>query len=915
VSTLSFRNPYDDSSATSRLLPELAISLALALATTIPALAGVGAWTTGGPYISEARALAIHPWNPEILYLGTPEGVRRSFDGGASWSDAGNLESYVTAVAIDPSSPSTVYALRYGSVMKSADGGDSWSLLQTGVPPRFHDLQQVAVDPEHPSTVYVLDQGTDGCPGCYQGALWKSTDGGDSWGNAAAALPSYYYSAVTLDPRVPSTLYLGAWDKLYKSLDRGASWAEVTPPGFPEGERIGALAVDPRASGVVYAGATSGLYKSFDGGATWWQSPAAPREIRALTIDPSDPTRLFAATADGIQRSLDSGTSWERRRHQAGSANVLAVALDPVEPGTVYAATRGDGLVRSLDGGDSWTVVDTGYRLRAQVMAVAVTPEPRPAIYAGTFDGGVFRSTDGGRSWESRNRQLLRGPIQALAVAPSDPGILYAGTAEKVYRSLDGGQSWAANLDVEILDVQDLAIDPLDPSVAYASTRNGVYTTISGGMYWWSSGYGMCDPSCPEVYAVAVHPRVTSTLYAATERGLYRSLDRGNQWRRLAPGFLDGRVYDLAIDPSEPRVLYAGTLEGVYRSVDAGQHWTTSVLGLPIRQIELRGPSTLYGQGFGVLYRSVDAGASWQAVEPQGQVYATALAVHPWSSSTLYAATYDGVYDLTQPDCDLPGAVCLNGRRLLVEVGWRDFVDRQQPAQRSPAVSDDSAVFWFFDPNNWEMLVKVLDGTGFDDHFWVFAATASNVEYVLHVTDLLAGRARSYHNPSGQTAAALTETGSFPVVPDPVPPGPVVEEVVELSPSPAAQRTRGFDPDAVGSGCAATDTNLCLQNDRFRVEVAWRDFADRTGKGRVVPHGADDSGLLWFFQSDNWEMLVKVLDGCGYNRHHWVLAGATTNVEYTLTVIDTVTGEVVSYQNPLGSPSATITDTEALGGC
>jgi hypothetical protein len=62
-------------------------------------------------------------------------------------------------------------------------------------------------------------------------------------------------------------------------------------------------------------------------------------------------------------------------------------------------------------------------------------------------------------------------------------------------------------------------------------------------------------------------------------------------------------------------------------------------------------------------------------------------------------------------------------------------------------------------------------------------------------------------------------------------------------------------------------------------------------------------------------MLVKVLDGCNYNGRHWVLAGATTNVEYTLTVTDTVTGEVVSYFNPLGRSSATITDTEALGGC
>ena len=76
-----------------------------------------------------------------------------------------------------------------------------------------------------------------------------------------------------------------------------------------------------------------------------------------------------------------------------------------------------------------------------------------------------------------------------------------------------------------------------------------------------------------------------------------------------------------------------------------------------------------------------------------------------------------------------------------------------------------------------------------------------------------------------------------------------------------------------------------------------------------------DSGLFWFFDAGNWEMLVKVLDGCAFNNHFWVFSAATTNVGYTLRVIDTETGAVAEYSNPLGTSAAALTDTNAFASC
>ena len=82
-----------------------------------------------------------------------------------------------------------------------------------------------------------------------------------------------------------------------------------------------------------------------------------------------------------------------------------------------------------------------------------------------------------------------------------------------------------------------------------------------------------------------------------------------------------------------------------------------------------------------------------------------------------------------------------------------------------------------------------------------------------------------------------------------------------------------------------------------------------------MPSDAAGSGLLWFFDRNNWEMLVKVVNGCGFNDRFWVFSAATTNVEYTLRVVDTLSGDVQTYFNPLGTSGPAITDTGAFDTC
>jgi hypothetical protein len=141
-------------------------------------------------------------------------------------------------------------------------------------------------------------------------------------------------------------------------------------------------------------------------------------------------------------------------------------------------------------------------------------------------------------------------------------------------------------------------------------------------------------------------------------------------------------------------------------------------------------------------------------------------------------------------------------------------------------------------------------------------------------------------------------------------------------------RTDGYDwqflpvrggtyTDAGSGGChnAPDATALFLHQGRFQAQATWRDAAGHTGTAHLAAPATDGSGLFWFFSADNWELMVKVIDGCALNNRYWVFAAGTTDVEYHLTVTDTLNGRTVHYDNPLGRTSPAVTDTDAFSTC
>jgi len=127
----------------------------------------------------------------------------------------------------------------------------------------------------------------------------------------------------------------------------------------------------------------------------------------------------------------------------------------------------------------------------------------------------------------------------------------------------------------------------------------------------------------------------------------------------------------------------------------------------------------------------------------------------------------------------------------------------------------------------------------------------------------------------------------------------------------------GDDPeDGEGGRCSVDENTVCLHDARYEVRVTWLAENGRTGAARAASTSTEDSGLFWFFDPDNWEVLIKVLDGCSLNDHVWVYGASTTNLGYIIRVTDTATSIEREYRNEPGASASAITDVTAFrDGC
>jgi photosystem II stability/assembly factor-like uncharacterized protein len=421
----------------------------------------------------------------------------------------------------------------------------------------------------------------------------------------------------------PNLFYMGTVDGgVWRSTDYGLEWKNITDKWPGASDSIGAVAVAPSNPNVIYAGTGEsdirgdmitgdGVYKSSDAGTTW--SYAGLRETHttmALLIDPHDPNTVYVASMGhvfvpgperGVFKSTDGGNSWRKVLFVDDKTGVDGLVMDPNNPAVLYAA--------------AWQAYRKPWQLSS-----------------GGPGSGIYKSTDAGEHWTNiTQRPGFPGGVIGkigLAVAPSNPNILYASVQAKdggLFRSDDGGGSWKrvnANMQLRQRAFYYMAVfvDPKDPDTIYVPQVSGLFVSHDAG-----KTFATLHTPHGDNHIVWINPHNTDILLEGNDGGATVSTDRGKTWSSVH-NQPTGQFYHVNLGDQFPFHIYGaqqdeGSFEGPSASADHKidlSAWRPAAYGESTFVVPQPGdPKLTYGSGYYSIFLRHDPDTEqFQSVSP-----------------------------------------------------------------------------------------------------------------------------------------------------------------------------------------------------------------------------------------------------------------------------------------------------------
>jgi photosystem II stability/assembly factor-like uncharacterized protein len=290
----------------------------------------------------------------------------------------------------------------------------------------------------------------------------------------------------------------------------------------------------------------------------------------------------------GIFRTLNKGTTWEQKTLIQGingpksfaSINIITLALDPSDNKAIYAGSPDNGLFFSYDGADSWQVASNLGKI--YIASLAIDPVNKCIIYAASANK-VFKSNDCSRTWAQVYFDTdLKVAVTSLLVDFSNNNTVFMGTSRgDIIKSSDQGLSWRAlnRLDSQ---VDKIIINPVNPKIIFAGTNSkGVFRSSDGGNTWLSLDDKLKALNSARGFRDLVIVKADkTTVFLAINNGLIKSTDDGNTWSRLEllTPENDVKINALAVNPFKSDEIYYVTDTTFYRSLDGGKNWTSKKL-------------------------------------------------------------------------------------------------------------------------------------------------------------------------------------------------------------------------------------------------------------------------------------------------------------------------------------------------
>jgi len=605
-------------------------------------------------------SVAVSEWDNNVMYVGQGEatvrgnvsfghGVWKTVDAGKTWSFVGLKNSnHIPRIRIHPKNPDLVYAAVLGDLFKSSDergvyrsedGGKNWKrVLFANADAGAVDL---CMDPNNPRilfastwrihrTPYSLESGGEGS------ALWKSTDGGETWKNISTneGMPKGIWGivGVSVSPVNSNRVYAIIENDnggVYRSDDGGTTWKKMNDDRNLRQRAwyYSKIYADTKDEDIVYVMNVS-YHKSKDGGKTFKSMNANHGDHHDLWIAPEDNQRMIIADDGGGQVSFDAGENWSTYGNQP-TAQYYRVITDNHFPYRIYGAQQDNSTQRILHRTDGYSIGEHDWEVTAggESGYLAVDPLDEDVVYGGSYDGFLERRNH--RTGESRSvnawpdNPMGSGAEGAkyrfqwnfpIFFSPHDPKKLYA-ASQNLHVSYNSGESWELispdltrndpsklgpsggpitkdNTAVEYYcTIFAVAESPYEKDLIIAGSDDGLlHLTRDGGKNWEK----ITPPGMPEwmmFNSVEFDPFVKGGAYIAGTRYksgdyqpyLYKTKDYGKTWTKITDG-IDPAHFTRVVraDPKRAGLLYAGTEFGMYISFDDGASWKPFQLNLPL---------------------------------------------------------------------------------------------------------------------------------------------------------------------------------------------------------------------------------------------------------------------------------------------------------------------------------------------
>ena len=615
-------------------------------------------WRMIGPHrASRTKAAAGIPDQPNVFYMGVVNGgVWKTTDYGRTWTPIFDDQptGSIGAIALAPSNPNIIYVgsgeglqrpdLSTGDgIYKSTDAGKSWTHLglRDG-----QQIPQIVVDPRDPNRLFVAVLGHPYGPNAERG-LFRSVDGGTTFQKVLYKDENTGAIDVVLDPVDPRIVYCVLWEArqgpwengafsgpgsgLFKSADGGETWRKVGK-GLPTFEQDGlgriGITVAPSMPSRMFAtvGATrnAGLYRSDDAGENWYLATPDTRvssreaDFAEVKVDPKNPDVVYTASVV-TWKSTDGGKTFKALRGAPGGDDYHRIWINPNNPNIILIASD-QGVIITVNGGESWS---SWYNQPTASFYHVTTDNAFPyRVCSGQQESGsacVASRGDDGRITFANWHPVGVEEYGYVAPDPLDPDIVYGGKVSRYDRRTGEVQAVGPRVgrggsgDYRTLRTAPLVFSTVDPHALFFAS-NVVWKTLNGGKSWTqiSPDLTRTDSIVPPnvgiyassaaararhggvVYTVAPSYVDINRIWAGSDDGLiHTTADGGAHWTDVTPpeirsrpwskiSIMDAGRFDAKTAYAAVNTLRLDDLKPhIYRTHDGGKTWTHIVSGLP----------------------------------------------------------------------------------------------------------------------------------------------------------------------------------------------------------------------------------------------------------------------------------------------------------------------------------------------